>query len=90
MQVNDGTQQKPIGLILYMHMFSFWNSCELHFERPMIYTNLYVFPYIHHVCWNAGQVEDIEALVTDVQDHVFGEMRLPEHVVTELQKRGLC
>lgn len=31
------------------------------------------------------EVEDIEALVTDVQDHVFGEMRLPEHVVTELQ-----
>ena len=44
----------------------------------------------HAWYWNAGQVEDIEALVTDVQDHVFGEMRLPEHVVTELQKRGLC
>eukprot|EP00435_Cladocopium_sp_Y103_P070987 s205_g36.t1 len=34
---------------------------------------------------DSTEVEDIEALVTDVQDHVFGEMRLPEHVVTELQ-----
>eukprot|EP00434_Breviolum_minutum_P002803 symbB.v1.2.002464.t1/scaffold99.1/size346285/20 len=31
------------------------------------------------------EVEDIEALVTDVQDHVFGEMRLPPAIVTEVQ-----
>lgn len=36
----------------------------------------------------AWQVEDIEALVTDVQDHVFGEMRLPPAIVTEVQQPG--
>lgn len=34
---------------------------------------------------NSTEVEDIEALVTDVQDHVFGEMRLPEHFANEVQ-----
>ncbi|CAJ1364045.1 unnamed protein product, partial [Effrenium voratum] len=29
--------------------------------------------------------EDIDALISDVQDHVFGEMRLPEDVLHEVQ-----
>ena len=48
--------------------------------------------------WQAAQlascparckVEDIEALVTDVQDHVFGELRMPYQLVQDIQTPGM-
>ena len=72
-------------------MFDFMNiSIYMSWRNKGILKVFRVIPvfFFCYVYPTLDQVEDIEALVTDVQDHVFGEMRLPESVAIEVQKHG--